>query len=243
MNIEQFNFLGQGSLFAIQQVLLIVAAVIAVVTMVVEIGGRTFKGFSLVPNLVRWDARSVATAAIVGAISVALQPLQIVLIPGISGISPSKALAPIFSVLFGVPGMVGAAFSMPFQDLVGGWFGISSSGGFLFTWLALCWLPYKMVRDPSFRNMNSALGYYWIAAILSPVIYSLLIANTLGFFKLMAPEAAFGILIPTIMWNHGLTALVIAPALLVPLFPRVQAWGLYWRDRVATTAGPAEMND
>ena len=239
MNLEQLGFLGSGFLFTLQQVLMVIVAIVAVVTIFLELRGRTLSWSGIIPNGVRWDAKAVATAAIVGAISVATQPLQIVLIPGFSGISPSKALAPIFSVLFGVPGMVGAAFSMPIQDAVGGWFGIASTGGFLFTWIALCWIPYKLVRDPSFRSWNSTIQYYLVGALLGPVIFSLLIANTYPFFKLMAPEASFGILVPTILWNHGLTALVIAPALLYPLFPRVRAWGLYWRD-VIVGAGAAD---
>ena len=102
------------------------------------------------------------------------------------------------------------------------------------------WLPYKMVREPNFRIPAAVVSYYLWAIIIGQIIHSIVIPGWLDFTKVLPPAVAWGAVTPAILVNHGLTAVVVAPILMLILYPIVKARGLYWRDRYQPGTAPAK---
>ena len=228
------TLLGTGPLHPIMIGLALLGMVLAVAIWVMEFAGWTISKKGFVRNEMKWDATSIALVAISAAIYIVGRPLQFQFIPGIGGFNPTMALAPILSTLFGLPGAIGVTFSMPIGDAISGALTLGSVAGFL-SHTFVTWLPYKMVKDPSFRNKASAISYFLWGIIIGPIIHSIIIPGWLDFTHTLPPAVCWGAVTPAILINHGLTAVVVAPILLRVLYPRVKAWGLYWRDRYVST--------
>ena len=193
---------------------------------VMEFAGWTITRQGFVRNNVPWNATSIALVAVSAAIYIAGRPLQFQFIPGIGGFNPTMSLAPIFATLFGLPGAIGVTFSMP----IGGALTLGSVAGFL-SHTFVTWLPYKMVREPNFKVPAAVVSYYLWAIIIGPIIHSIVIPGWLDFTHVLPPAVAWGGVTPAILLNHGLTAAVVAPILMLILYPIVKARGLYWKDR------------
>ena len=140
------------------------------------------------------------------------------------------SLAPIFSVLFGLPGAIGVTFSMPIGDAISGALTLGSVAGFL-SHTFVTWLPYKMVREPNFKIPAAVISYYLWGIIIGPIIHSIVIPGWLDFTNVLPAAVSWGAVTPAILVNHGLTAVIVAPILITILYPIVKARGLYWRDR------------
>jgi energy-coupling factor transport system substrate-specific component len=118
---------------------------------VLELAGRTVSRKGLVRNrmgIAEWSVIDVAlaalSAAVYGGLLAATAP--IVFVPGFTWLRPVNALAPLFGMFFGIPGCLGAAVGNLIADIVGGFFGVGSFGGFIGNFL-IAYLPYKFVRD------------------------------------------------------------------------------------------------
>ena len=224
------NLLGEGPLHPVMQGLALLGMLIAVLIWVMEFAGYTITRQGFVKNNVPWNALSIALIAVSAAIYIAGRPLQFQFIPGIGGFNPTMSLAPIFSVLFGLPGAIGVTFSMPIGDAISGALTLGSVAGFL-SHTFVTWLPYKMVREPNFKIPAAVVSYYFWAVIVGPIIHSIIIPGWLDFTHTLPPAVAWGAVTPAILVNHGLTAVVVAPILILILYPIVKARGLYWHDR------------
>lgn len=228
------RLLGEGFLHPIMIGLALLGMVIAILIWVMEFSGWTIttKGFK--KNNVPWNATSIALISISAAIYIAGRPLQLQFIPGIGGFNPTLSLAPIFAVLFGLPGAIGVTFSMPIGDAISGALTLGSVAGFL-SHTFVTWLPYKMVRsDLTTSRAKFFASYFFWAIFIGPIIHSIVIPGWLDVTGVLPPAVAWGIVTPAILLNHALTAVVVAPVLLLLLWPIVKARGLYWQDRYQT---------
>lgn len=225
------RLLGEGFLHPIMIGLALIGMLIAILIWVMEFAGWTItpKGFKR--NNVPWNATSIALIAVSAAIYIAGRPLQFQFIPGIGGFNPTMSLAPIFSVLFGLPGAIGVTFSMPIGDAISGALTLGSVAGFL-SHTFVTWLPYKLVTgDPQTSRGKFFFTYYLWGIVIGPIIHSIIIPGWLDVTGVLPPAVSWGAVTPAILINHGLTAVIVAPILLLILFPIVKARGLFWRDR------------
>jgi energy-coupling factor transport system substrate-specific component len=108
-------------------------------------------------------ALAALSAAVYGALLVATAPL--VIFPGFTWLRPANSLAPLFGMFFGIPGCVGVAIGNLIADIVGGYFGVGSIGGFIGNFL-IAYLPYKFVRDHSFST-SASIGEFYLWGVLA----------------------------------------------------------------------------
>jgi len=230
--------LGQGPIHSLLLVLALVGMVLAVGIWIMEFSGWTisYKGF--VRNGVKWDATTIALIAVSAAVYIAGRPLQFQFIPGIGGFNPSLALAPVFSVLFGLPGAIGVTFSMPIGDAISGALTLGSVAGFL-SHTFVTWLPYKLVTSPNLREKGAIISFYLWAIIVGPIIHATIIPGWLDFTHTLPPAVSWGVVTVSILINHSLTAAIVSPILLGILHPIVKRRGLYWKDRLSTVMAKA----
>jgi energy-coupling factor transporter ATP-binding protein EcfA2 len=204
---------------------------LAILIWVMEFSGWTITRHGFVPNNVSWDATTIALIAISAALYIAGRPIQFQLIPGVGGINPTLTLAPVFAVLFGLPGAIGVTFSMPIGDALSGALTMGSVAGCL-SHTFLTWLPYKMVREPNFRSRRAVLSFYVWAIVVGPLIHAINVPGWLDFTHVLPPAIAWGGLFPIILLNHAVTPAILCPILIAALYPVVKTRGLYWRDRI-----------
>jgi len=224
------KLLGEGPLHSVMIGLALFGMLLAIAIWVMEFRGWTITRHGFVRNNVPWNATSIALIAVSAAIYIAGRPIQLQFIPGIGGFNPTLSLAPIFAVLFGLPGAIGVTFSMPIGDAVSGALTLGSVAGFL-SHTYVTWLPYKLVKEPNFKIPAAVVSYFLWAIIVGPIIHSIVIPGWLDFTNVLPAAVSWGAVTPAILVNHGLTAAVVAPILIAILYPIVKARGLYWRDR------------
>src|SRR5438445_6141596 len=228
----QIDFLatlfGEGPLHPVLLGFALAAMVVAVGIWVMEFSGRTISRAGIGPNKVPWNAASIALVPVAEAIYIAGRPIQLQFIPGIGGFNPTMSLAPIFAVLFGLPGAIGVTFSMPIGDAISGALTLGSVAGFL-SHTFVTWLPYKMVRTPDFKIPAAVASYYLWSIIVGPVIHAIVIPGWLDFTHVVPTAVAWGGVTPAILLNHGLTPAVVAAILTANLDPVDHARGLYWK--------------
>ncbi len=229
---------GTGPLHSLLIALALSGMAVAIVIWVMEFAGWTITRRGFARSRISWDATTIALTAVVAAIYIAGRPLQLQLIPGIGGVNPSLALAPVFAVLFGLPGAIGVTFSMPIGDAVSGALTVGSAAGFL-SHTFITWLPYKLVREPNFKRPHAAVSFYVWAIIVGPMIHMVVIPGWLDFTNALPSAVAWGALPLVLLVNHTITPAMIAPILLAILYPVVKARGLYWRDRVPSAGTDA----
>ncbi len=238
---------GTGPLHSLLIGLALGGMVLAILIWVMEFAGWTISRRGFVRSQVSWDATTIAIIAVVAAIYIAGRPLQLQFIPGIGGINPSMSLAPVFAVLFGLPGAIGVTFSMPIGDAVSGALTVGSAAGFL-SHTFITWLPYKLVREPNFKIRAAVVSFFVWAIVIGPSIHTVVIPGWLDFTNGLPSAVAWGALPIVLLVNHTITPAIIAPILIAILYPVVKARGLYWRDRVPsadtdTSAGPSFGSD
>lgn len=231
------NLLGEGPLHPVMIALSLIGMVIAVAIWIMEFAGYTISRRGLVRNNVQWNAMTVALIAISAAIYIAGRPIQLQFIPGIGGFNPTLSLAPILSVLFGLPGAIGVTFSMPIGDAISGALTLGSVAGFL-SHTFVTWLPYKMVtREPDVKDTRFLASFYFWAVIVGPIIHAIVIPGWLDFTNVLPTAVAWGAVTVSILINHGVVTAIVAPILLAILYPIVKARGLYWKDRYEPESG------
>jgi energy-coupling factor transport system ATP-binding protein len=213
---------------------------LAILIWVMEFSGWTITRRGFVRNNVSWDATNIALIAITASLYIAGRPIQFQLIPGVGGINPTLTLAPVFAVLFGLPGAIGVTFSMPIGDALSGALTMGSVAGCL-SHTFITWLPYKLVREPNFRSKRAVLSFYLWAILVGPVIHAITIPGWLDFTHVLPPAIAWGGLAPIILMNHAVTAGILCPILIAGLYPVVKTRGLYWRDRIRSRSSGQEF--
>ena len=206
--------------------------VLAVGIWVLELSGRTVSWRGIVPNHVTWGSRSIALVAVCAALYIAGRPLQLQLIPGIGGLNPSFALAPVLVALFGLPAAVGVTFSMPIGDAISGALTLGSLAGCL-GHTFVTWMVYKFCTDASLRTPRSWAGLY-AGIVIGPLLHLIVVPGWLDFTHVLPPAVAWGGVTLSIGVNQIVIPAIVAPVLLYALYPRVAQAGLYWRD----TTGP-----
>jgi energy-coupling factor transport system substrate-specific component len=221
---------GEGLIHSLLIVLALAGMLIAIGIWVLEFSGRTITRHGIVKNNVPWDAVSIALIAVSAAIYIAGRPIQFQFIPGIGGFNPTLGLAPIFAVLFGLPGAIGVTFSMPIGDAISGALTLGSVAGFL-SHTFVTWLPYKMVKTPNWKMPAAILSYVTWAVIVGPIIHAIVIPGWLDFTSVLPPAVAWGGVTPAILLNHGVMGAIVGLILVPILYPVVKARGLYWKDR------------
>jgi len=230
MNIGFLASIGSGPLRPVLIGFALIAMVLAVCIWIMEFSGWTISRHGFVRNNVPWNATTIALIAVSAAIYIAGRPIQLQFVPGIGGFNPTLSLAPILSVLFGLPGAIGVTFSMPIGDAISGALTLGSVAGFL-SHTFVTWLPYKLVRTPNWKYPSAIASYYLWAIIVGPIIHSIVIPGWLDFTHVVPTAVAWGIVTPAILLNHGLTSAVVGAILMQILYPIVKARGLYWKDR------------
>ncbi|MEM1866491.1 MAG: QueT transporter family protein, partial [Zestosphaera sp.] len=138
---QPFNILGRDGLFAISGVLWLVGTLI----FFMELSGRTFKGLKIVRQVIKWDAIDVSVAALSAAVygGALAATGGIPIIPGFTWVRPANALAPLFGILFGIPGALGTSIGNFIADALAGYLGVGSLGGFVGNFI-IAYVPYKL---------------------------------------------------------------------------------------------------
>ena len=183
-----------------------------------------------------WGVVDVAlvalSAAVYGGLLFATAP--IVLVPGFTWLRPANSLAPLFGMFFGIPGCLGAAIGNLIADILGGFFGVGSIGGFIGNFL-IAYLPYKFVRDHSFSTASS-IGEFYVWGVIGQAIVSAIYIcwwlDVMQAFIGLPVFVIWGIIAPIIFSNNVIVTATLSPVLGRALFPLIKARGLYWRDRL-----------
>src|SRR5579859_8098180 len=141
--IHSLSLLQSGAVHSVLIAAALGFMVLAILIWVMEFSGWTISRRGYVPNNMSWDSTNIALIAISAALYIAGRPIQFQLIPGIGGVNPTLSLAPVFAVLFGLPGAIGVVFSMPIGDALSGALTLGSVAGCL-SHTYITWFPYKM---------------------------------------------------------------------------------------------------
>jgi hypothetical protein len=202
-----------------------------------ELSGHTISRHGIVPNNLKWNAKTIAVLAVSAAIYVALRPIEFQFVPGIGGFNPSLALGPVIAILFGLPGVIGAAFSFPIGDSISGALTIGSLAGF-FGQSYYMYFAYKIVgRHVPFNSWQAWVRLYG-ELIIAWVFIFVTISGWLDFTKIVPPIVAWGATGLAIMVNQLWIPAVLVPILVSALYPLVKAWGIY-RGGLVEDEGPA----
>lgn len=171
------------------------------------------------------------TAAVYAAILIPFK-MGIPLIPGFSELRPANAIPIVASLLFGPAAAWGAGFG----NLIGDCFG-SLGPGSLFGFLGnFCYgyVPYLLWgrlgplssrREPEPRSMAQTMELA-LVCVASSAACALVVAWGVDLLGLLP----FRILAPAIFANNLVMSLLLAPPLLLFLYPRVKRWGLRYED-------------
>lgn len=165
------------------------------------------------------------TAALYAAILIPFKGIP--LIPGITEIRPAQIIAATFPLFFGPAGAWGLAIG----NLIGDMFGTLGPGsffGFIGNFsigLVLYKLWRTFGREPVIKT-GKDYGIYALCVVSGAFLCGAIIAWGLEVLN-MLPFAALGTIIPL---NNTIMPLVLGPALIALLYPRIKKWGLLWQD-------------
>jgi energy-coupling factor transport system substrate-specific component len=170
----------------------------------------------------------VLSAALYAAV---LVPFKVVpLIPGVTEVRPGNAIPVVCSFLFGPAAAWGSAIGNMIGDFFGG-VGPGDIFGF-FANLVYGYIPYKLWtiiarREENPGNLNPLTIAKYIVACLAA---SVLCADLVGWGDNLLSLRPFWILGNVIIFNNMVAATVLAPLILVAVYPRVSAGHLLYRD-------------
>jgi len=157
----------------------------------------------------------------------------IVLVPGFTELRPAVVVPVVFGLLFGPAGAWGAALGNLIGDILGAMLSAGSIFGFLGNFLlgaVACGVWGKWPFFP--RDIPAGLGSARHVAqfVLIVLVASFSCAAMIGLGVEVLHLFPFAILAVIIAINDVLMPLLIGPALVALLAPRVQRWGLLWTD-------------
>ncbi len=229
---QPFIRLGRNTWFIIGGILWIIGTVL----FFMELFGWTIRGGKIVKQTIRWDAVDISitalSAAVYGGALAATGGIPI--IPGFTWIRPANALAPLFGILFGIPGALGTAIGNFIADALAGYLSIGSIGGFIGNFI-IAYVPYKLMRDHTFRTPKSIIEFYIWGVLISSVWCSIYISWWLDVLEPvigLPRPIVWGWFAPWVIFNNSFITAIITPILGYILYPPIKARGLYWADRI-----------
>jgi energy-coupling factor transport system substrate-specific component len=170
----------------------------------------------------------VLSAALYAAVLIPFKVLP--LIPGVTEVRPGNAIPVVCSFLFGPAAAWGAAIGNMIGDFFGG-VGPGDIFGF-FANLVYGYIPYKLWtiiagNQQSPTNFTTATIAKYIACCLAASVFC---ADLVGWGDNMLSLRPFWILGNVIIFNNMVASIVLAPLILVAVYPRVRAGQLLYRD-------------
>jgi energy-coupling factor transport system substrate-specific component len=229
---QPFVVLGRDTWFIIAGILWVLGTAL----FIMELLGWTIRGGRIVRQVIRWDPIDVSivalTAAVYGGALAATGGIPI--IPGFTWVRPANALAPIFGVLFGLPGALGVAIGNFIADALAGYLSIGSVGGFVGNFI-IAYVPYKLMRDQSFRTPRSIIEFYIWGALINNIWCSLYISWWLDALEPvigLSRPFVWGWFAPFVIFNNVFICSILSPILGYILYPPIKARGLHWSDRI-----------
>jgi len=181
------------------------------------------------------DTRLIVLVAQIAAIYAAILipfKIGIPLIPGFAELRPANAIPIVTSLLFGPAAAWGSAFGNVIGDCFGT-LGPASAFGFLGNFF-LGYVPYVLWgnmgilssgQPPMLKSWREGLEFGIICVVASGVC-----AGVIGWGVDLLGLLPFSILAPAIFFNNLVMGFLLAPPLLLFLYPRVKRWGLLYRD-------------
>lgn len=170
----------------------------------------------------------VLSAALYAAVLIPFKVLP--LIPGVTEVRPGNAIPVVCSFLFGPAAAWGSAIGNMIGDFFGG-VGPGDIFGFVAN-LVYGYIPYKLwtiiagsERSPI--NFTAATIARYIACCLAASIFC---ADLVGWGDNMLSLRPFWILGNVIIFNNMVASIVLAPLILIGVYPRVRAGHLLYRD-------------
>lgn len=177
------------------------------------------------------NTRMVVLCAITAALYAAvLVPFKVVpLIPGVTELRPANAIPVVCSFLFGPAAAWGSAIGNMIGDFFGG-VGPGDIFGFVAN-LVYGYIPYKVwsiiARGESPVSRSPAGIVKYVAVCLAA---SILCADLVGWGDNLLGLRPFSILGNVIILNNMASALVLAPLILIGVYPRVKAGRMLYQD-------------
>ena len=170
----------------------------------------------------------VLSAALYAAVLIPFKVLP--LIPGVTEVRPGNAIPVVCSFLFGPAAAWGSAIGNMIGDFFGG-VGPGDLFGF-FGNLAYGYIPYKLwtLLTPSGQgpaNFSAGTIAKYTACCLAA---SILCADVVGWGDNILSLRPFWILGNVIIFNNMVASIVLAPLILIAVYPRVRAGQLLYRD-------------
>ncbi|MCX6025007.1 MAG: hypothetical protein NTY23_01880 [Chloroflexi bacterium] len=180
------------------------------------------------PKKIQWTQKFGAleiALTIIGAVLYGLGAFSTMnLAIGFITLRPFAFIAVVWGVFFGpwVGGLAALIGNTFISDILAGWFGIGGVGGAIGNFL-MAFIPGLLVSHP--RSWKS-VGLW--GGIVGTLVCALFVG---GWIALMG-YAPFMTLFSTVLISDVPPNLIIAPLICLWLYKRVQARGLYWRDRL-----------
>ncbi|MEM1802949.1 MAG: QueT transporter family protein [Desulfurococcaceae archaeon] len=229
---QPFVRLGRDFWFAIEAILWAVGTVL----FFMELTGVTIKGWKLVKQIIRWDAVDISVTALCAAVygGALAATGGIPIIPGFTWIRPANALAPLFGILFGIPGALGTSIGNFIADALAGYLSVGSIGGFIGNFI-IAYVPYKLMKDHTFRTPRSIIEFYIWGVLISSVWCSIYISWWLDALEPvigLPRPLVWGWFAPFVIFNNAFITAILTPILGYILYPPIKARGLYWADRI-----------
>ncbi|HJU11397.1 MAG TPA: QueT transporter family protein [Candidatus Binataceae bacterium] len=170
----------------------------------------------------------VLSAALYAAVLIPFKVLP--LIPGVTEVRPGNAIPVVCSFLFGPAAAWGAAIGNMIGDFFGG-VGPGDIFGFLAN-LVYGYIPYKLWTiiardDQSPTNFSAGTVVKYTACCLAASIFC---ADLVGWGDNLLSLRPFWILGNVIIFNNMLASIILAPLILIAVYPRVRAGQLLYRD-------------
>jgi energy-coupling factor transport system substrate-specific component len=179
----------------------------------------------------------VLTAVSASLYAAILIPFKVMpIIPGVTEFRPANAIPILCSFLFGPAGAWGAAIGNVIGDFFGG-FGPGDVFGFLGN-LFYGALPYKAWAALTDAEPIPRSPRTWIMFAAVLLLASGACALTIGWGLNLLGFVPFSILGPVILVNNFAVAIVLAPALLAVIYPRVAKARLLYTDIAPQTLAP-----
>lgn len=166
------------------------------------------------------------SASLYAAILIPFKVLPI--IPGVTELRPANAIPVVCSFLFGPAGAWGAAIGNVIGDFFGG-IGPGDLFGFAGN-LLYGLIPYKAWEALSDGDPVPRRPTQWLLFVPVVLLASAACALVIGWGINILGFVPFRVLANVILFNNGVTSVVLAPLLLAVIYPRVKRGHLCYRD-------------
>ncbi|MEM0440876.1 MAG: QueT transporter family protein [Candidatus Caldarchaeum sp.] len=172
----------------------------------------------------------IVSAGLYAALLFVFAALPIWIIPGVTAVRPGNAIPPFTSLLFGPAAAWGSAVgNLIGFDILGGALTIGSIGGFIGNFF-LGLVPYKLwhrlfKEEPHCRTLSSLAKFEFVILTHAGVV-----ALIIPYWTELVGFVPFTPLAFIIFFNELVSAGIIAPILMVLVYPRAKKAGWLWTD-------------